>query len=285
MTVALASAMGAGVLARAARRWPARERVRRHRPMRRPTMPAPVRRFLVQQLFAADLDLSPEDALAVTGTAILVGGLLAGAVNLLLAPVAMLVILVLVPVGLVMARGRARRAYVEALPGFVDLVATQLRSGHTVDSALDDLSDRPGRVAPDLRRLRQRVGLGAPLETALIAWAAERPWAPVRAVAGAFALANETGGAAADALDGLARSMRDLLGAEAEAHALSAQARLSAVVVGAAPLAYLVFAAAADPKSATALVNTGVGRVCLVVGLGLEAAGAWWMHRIVTSAP
>ncbi len=65
------------------------------------------------------------------------------------------------------------------------------------------------------------------------------------------------GGRAADALDGLASSLRDRLDAVAEAHALSTQARLSAVVVGAAPLGYLAFAALVDAGSVTALVGTG----------------------------
>ena len=187
------------------------------------------------------------------------------------------------PVGLALARGRAQRAYIAALPGFVELVAAQLRSGHTVSSALLELSERPGPIAPDLARMQQRIALGATFDDALSRWADERALEPVRAVAGAFAVANETGGAAAAALDGLARSMRDLLGAQAEAAALSAQARLSAVVVGAAPVAYLVFATAADPRSATMLVTTSTGRICLALGLAFDATGAWWMRRIVMS--
>ena len=77
--------------------------------------------------------------------------------------------------------------------------------------------------------------------------------------------------------------MRDRLGAVAEARSLSAQARLSAVVVGASPLVYLVFSALVDPGSVAQLVGTGFGRVCLVLGLALEAAAALWMRRILSS--
>jgi glycine/D-amino acid oxidase-like deaminating enzyme len=50
----------------------------------------------------------------------------------------------------------------------------------------------------------------------------------------------------------------------------AARAGLSVVVVGASPLAYLVFSALVDPGSVGLLVGTGTGRVCLVVGLLLE---------------
>jgi Flp pilus assembly protein TadB len=78
--------------------------------------------------------------------------------------------------------------------------------------------------------------------------------------------------------------LRHRLDAVAEAHALSAQARLSAVVVGAAPLGYLAFSAMVDARAVTALVGTGVGRVCLVAGLALEALAALWIRRILRSA-
>ena len=73
--------------------------------------------------------------------------------------------------------------------------------------------------------------------------------------------------------------------AVAEARALSTQARSSALVVGAAPLGYLVFASAVDARSLGALVGTTVGLVCLVTGLALEAAAAVWMRSIVASEP
>ena len=103
--------------------------------------------------------------------------------------------------------------------------------------------------------------------------------------AGALAVATTVGGRAADAIDGLASSLRGRLDASSEARALSAQSRLSAVVVGAAPLGYLAFSSLIDPGSAAALVGTGVGRVCLIVGLALEGLAAVWIRRIVRSEP
>ena len=89
--------------------------------------------------------------------------------------------------------------------------------------------------------------------------------------------------AAADAIDGLASSLRHRLDASAEARALSAQSRLSAIVVGAAPIGYLAFSGLVDPGLGALVVGTGVGRVCLVVGLALEGLAALWIRRIVRS--
>jgi len=285
LAVAFVAACAALVMARTAWRGPTRSRARAVRARGAWTLPPRPRAWLERSLRDADVGLTPEDALVVAVTATVVVTLLAGAVNPAAAPLAFLGAVVAGPLGLVVARGRAQRAFLAALPAFVEFVAAQLRSGHTVPSALSAAGDRAGPLGGDARRMQQRVALGASLPEALGRWAAERRAEPAAAVAGAFAVAAETGGAAAGALDGLARSLRDALGAQAEAAALSAQARLSAIVVGVAPIAYLVFAATTDPHAASTLVSTPSGRVCLVLGLTLDALGALWMRRITRSAP
>ena len=280
---ALAGLLTAAVLARAAWRDPTRTRLRNARPRARRTLPASVRVPLARALDEAQVGLSPEDAVGAAATAVVVVAFLASAFSLTLAIPAGLAAAVGGPVALVLARGRGQRRFVAALPGFVDLVAARLRSGHTVATAIADAAEADDPVAPDVRRVLRRVGLGEPLETSLEWWASDRRHDAVRAVAGALAVAAATGGAAADALEGLARSMRDQLGARAEAAALSAQARMSAVVVGVAPIAYVAFASAVDPGASAVLVTTPLGRICLVTGLGLDALGALWMRRIVRS--
>ena len=168
-----------------------------------------------------------------------------------------------------------------ALPDGLEQVSAALRGGASVPEALDAIAAARGPLASDVRRVRARAALGLGLADALATWPDERPLAPVRAVAGALAVAATIGGRAADALDGLAASLRERLGALAEARALSSQARLSALVVGGAPVAYLIFSAVVDPSSVDVLLATDTGRVCLVLGLACEGLAALWMRRIL----
>jgi tight adherence protein B len=103
----------------------------------------------------------------------------------------------------------------------------------------------------------------------------------VSVVVGALEVALAVGGPSAGALEGLAESLRDRRGTAEESRALSSQARLSAVIVGAAPIASVGLSAAVDRRLLGALLGPGPGRVCLVAGLGLEILAAAWMHRIL----
>jgi tight adherence protein B len=170
-----------------------------------------------------------------------------------------------------------------ALPDVLERVAGGLRAGAAplgaIAEAADD-ADLPPPLAADLARVIERAGEGG-LAAALGRWAGERPLPAIAAVAGALEVAVSAGGPAAPALDGLAAAVRDRHDAVAEIAALSAQARLSAIVVGAAPLVSLALSLLMDPRVAPTLIGTAPGRACLLMGIALEGLAGVWMRRIV----
>ena len=181
------------------------------------------------------------------------------------------------------ARRRRDAAVTAALPDVLDRVASGLLAGMTPLMALADAADGadlPEQLAADLRRVVERAAEGG-LDPALAAWTEERPLPAVAAAAAALQVTACAGGPAAPALDGLAAGLRDRHDAVGEAAALSAQARLSAIVVGGAPAVSLAFSLLADRRVAPTLIGTAAGRACVLAGLTLQALAAFWMHRIV----
>jgi tight adherence protein B len=182
---------------------------------------------------------------------------------------------------------RREAEVVAALPDVLERVAGAIRAGSAPLGALAEAAggaDLPEALAADLARLVERaedLGFGP----ALSAWAEERPLPAVAAVAAALEVAVGAGGPAAPALEGLASGLRDRHDASGEVAALSAQARLSAIVVGAAPLVSLGLSVLADARVAPTLIGTGSGRACLLAGAVLEVMAALWMRRIVRGEP
>jgi tight adherence protein B len=265
---------------RAARRFAVVDRLRRSEA--RVRIPSGIHARLASVLGAAAVSKSPEEVLQswllATAVAALLGFGLAGATTEL---AAIALVLVGAPVLVVSARGRRTRLIAAAVPNAVDRVAAELRAGGTIGTAIVGLAAGDDVLAADFARLDARMQLGSSLDVALRAWARERPVEGVDAAAGALAVCASAGGRGADALDGLASSLRDRLAIVSEAHALSAQARLSALVVGSAPIVYLAWSMLVDPHAVHALFATSIGRLCVAIGLMLEALGAWWMRRII----
>jgi len=177
--------------------------------------------------------------------------------------------------------GRVDRAVERELPVALDAVARSLRSGASLRQAVGEAADAvPGPLGADLGRVDVALAHGDPLVIALDRWLSARALPGVRLAVAALSLGAEAGGASAQAVDGVAATLRTNLDVAAEVRALSSQARLSALVIALAPVAFSLLAATTDGSTASFLLRTPLGLVCLAIGLGLDAVGFLWMRRI-----
>jgi tight adherence protein B len=176
---------------------------------------------------------------------------------------------------------RRSRQLERALPFALDDVARSLRSGGSLRMAIVEAASRArGVLGGDLARVAAELDDGHPLHDALAAWEARRPVRSVRLTVAALSLAAETGGASARAIDGVAATLRVNLGIAGEVKALASQARMSALVIVLAPVAFTALAASTDHRTAHFLVATPFGLGCLAGGLLLDTIGWVWMRRI-----
>lgn len=181
----------------------------------------------------------------------------------------------------VATRGDRRRALlVASLPELLELVARGLRGGADLRTALDEAAGAVPGAGPTLRPALDRVAAGARLGDALDRWVVDIDHPDAAIVRAVVRLGDTTGAAMATALDRAAGTLRERAALRAEITALTSQTRASSMVVATAPLGFLLVIASTDPRSAEVLFTTGWGRLCLVVGLSLDAAGIAWMRRL-----
>jgi tight adherence protein B len=172
------------------------------------------------------------------------------------------------------------------LPDVLERLGSELRAGSALGSALAVLGDStPGPLGEELRSTGVEIRHGAALTTALDHWA-QMPHASsdVRLAAAALGLGAEAGGEVARSVDRVAATLRERHELRAEVRALATQARASAGVLALAPLGFTALVSTIEPQAVHFLIATPVGVGCLLGGLGLEAAGAAWMARILGSA-
>ena len=85
----------------------------------------------------------------------------------------------------------------------------------------------------------------------------------------------------AEVLDRAVLIARERRAWRAERQSQAAQARLSARLLTMLPLAFAVWSTATSGRVRDAELHQPVVAVCLVVGAALNAAGWWWMRRLV----
>jgi tight adherence protein B len=175
-------------------------------------------------------------------------------------------------------RRRLRRAQ---LPAALERLAMALRAGSPVPMAMVEVgAATPPPVGAELAALGREADAGRAVVDVLDGWGRRHDDAGTRLAATALALATTVGGTPGHAVDGVAMTLRERVELAEERRALASQARLSALVLALAPVGFAVLLGAADGAAASFLLGTPAGWFCLVTGLALDCAGAWWMARL-----
>ena len=164
----------------------------------------------------------------------------------------------------------------------LDHLARATAGGQTLRCALEGLPTAPNRpFASLLHRAMDSPQQSRPLHERLAALADDRRGAEATLALSTLELLARHGGPAPSTLDRAASAVRERRAAVAERRAQSAQARLSALVLSALPIAFCGWSLRADPRTAQFLLHTRAGLACLAGGFALNGLGWFWMQRLV----
>lgn len=181
-------------------------------------------------------------------------------------------------------RHRRNRVIEAQLPGFLEAIARGLRTGLQLGpAAVEAASSTPPPLCHEVAPLAAELRRGIRSADVFDRWARSRPGSGAGLAAAAMAFAATAGGARARAIDGVAATLRDRAALELEVRSLTSQARVSAMMIAALPLGFMLLSASVGDHSAGFLFTTRLGLAILACGLGLDVIGGLWMRRIVNS--
>ena len=179
------------------------------------------------------------------------------------------------------ARRRARRMQ-EHLADAVALVATAMRSGRSLLQAIELSADELDPSLGDtFRTLVDRVELGDAMDDAIDAWAFDVGGPDARLVAGVLKLHRRTGGSLSTTLEDLAGTLRSRRTAAREVESLTAQARLSATILGLLPIGFFLFLSVVAREDLEAAYETPAGVAAVGLGLALQGAAYLWIRSLL----
>ena len=178
------------------------------------------------------------------------------------------------------ARRRAR--FTSQLPDVLRLMASSLRSGFSLlqaaDAAANQMEDPMGK---ELRRVLVEARLGRPLEVALddSAKRAQSPdydWAVM-----AIGIQREVGGNLAELLSTVAETMVSRERLRQEIKTLTAEGRISAIVLAVLPFVIGAAVYVLNPGYLDPLLHRTSGQIALLVAIVFGIGGFMWMRKIV----
>ncbi|MBT1001582.1 type II secretion system F family protein [Paenarthrobacter sp. DKR-5] len=217
---------------------------------------------------------APAVVLALVGVTL--GGPLVGLLFAILAAVAAKLVL-----GVLASRRRA--AFNDQLDDSLQLMASGLRAGHSLLRAVDALAtEADAPTSEEFARIINETRLGRDLGEALDAAAARMQSEDFLWVAQAIAIHREVGGNLAEVLDQVGQTIRERNQIRRQIKALSAEGRMSAVVLGGLPFGMGAVLFVISPSYISKLVETPIGLVLLAIGAVLLVIGSLWLRKVVS---
>ena len=176
---------------------------------------------------------------------------------------------------------RRLRAAEEQLVDFLTLSANAMRAGNSLLQALD-LSARelPEPIGTELKRTLREINLGLSVDEALHRLVARLPSADLDLVVTAVMIQRQVGGDLAGILDSIASTIRQRQQMKAQVRTLTAQGRLSGLVIAGLPFGLLLILRAMNPEYVSLLWTEPIGLLLLGTGLVSQLIGMFFINKI-----
>jgi tight adherence protein B len=231
----------------------------------------------------ANIPMSPGEAiLGMLGLAT-VGGIMMAIFNGLLVGVISFAVFLVIVVFLIRFLGtREKRKFERQLPDTLTLMSTSLRAGYSLLQATEAVSsEAPDPTAREFSRAIGEARLGRSVTDALVGvvdrtQSKDFEWAVM-----AIEIQREVGGNLAEVLQTVADTMRARNRLKGEIKALTAEGRISALVLGGLPFVVFGFLWATNREYLEPLLTSVFGQIAIGVGILLMLGGLFWLKKII----
>ena len=236
-----------------------------------------------RNLDAAGLKKQPADYLLVAGMITVfagVGGFMLGGMF------AAVLLIVVTIVGLVMSMklltSRRQAKFDDQVPDTLRMLAGGMRAGHSLLRSLDAAaqeSDAP--MADELSRIVNETRIGRDLGESLIDVADRTKNEDFSWIAQAIEIHREVGGDLAEVIDHVGETIRDRNQIRRQVKALSAEGRMSAIVLLSLPVVLFISLQFINPVYAKTFSSTVPGYIMMAVSAVMLSLGAFWLSRLI----
>jgi tight adherence protein B len=231
----------------------------------------------------AGMTMRLPDFVLVVGVATVVGGVLGFLVG---GPLLALLLAGAAPLGakllLKFRAGRRQAAFADQLDDSLQLMAGSLRAGHSLLRAVDSVSqeaDTP--TSEEFSRIVNETRVGRDLNDALDEVAARMGSDDFVWVAQAIAIHREVGGNLAEVLDAVSHTIRERNAIRRQVKALSAEGKLSAIVLMALPFGVTGFISLTNPAYLSRFTESFMGYAMLATAAIMLVVGGLWLKKTV----
>jgi tight adherence protein B len=168
------------------------------------------------------------------------------------------------------------------LPDGLDLIARALRAGHSFTGALKLAAEEfEDPLGPEFEETLNEINFGVSVPVALKNLAARFDFEEIQYFVTGVTLQRETGGNLAELVEALAKLIRERFVFEGKVRVLTAECRLSAVILVVLPFLIAGYIWLTNPNFLNPLLSEPVGHLMIVSALVMMTVGIIVLKRMV----
>lgn len=181
---------------------------------------------------------------------------------------------------------RRRKKFTNQLGDMLTMVANALRAGFSFMQAFELISrEMDAPMGREVQLVVNEVNLGNTLESALDNMQRRVASPDFELVVTAVRIQRQVGGDLASILDTISETIAERVRMRREVMALTAQGRLSGIVVAVIPVALGLFLEIVNPGYLKPLLETDIGRMFIIAAIIMDMIGFLVIKRIVDIRP
>ena len=175
-----------------------------------------------------------------------------------------------------------RNRFAEQLPDALQVVASALRSGHSLPGALAVVVESASEpMKSEMQRVVAAEQLGIPIQDSMAVVAERMDSRDVEQLALVAELQREAGGNAAEVVDRVAETVRERFDLRRLIKTLTMQGRMSRWIVSAIPVGIILILQVENPHYLHPLLASTGGKVVFGLAAALAVAGSFVIKKIV----
>ena len=186
------------------------------------------------------------------------------------------------PVMIYNAKSKKEKLFNKQLSDAMTIMGNCMRAGYSFQQAMDSVAkEMQPPISTEFGRVVKEINYGVTMETALTNMVNRVNNKDLELLVAAVLTSAQVGANLSDLLDTIAETVTDRIRMREEIQVMTAQGRLSGLVIGLLPVFIVLFLMVSNPSYFLDFAVTPIGRVLLAVSVVMEILGFFVINKIV----
>ncbi len=177
---------------------------------------------------------------------------------------------------------RRQKKFTANFSDSMDIIVRGVRTGLPLGDCMSIIAhESPEPISGEFQRLIEAESVGVPIETCLQRMYERVPLPEVNFFATVLSIQRSTGGNLGESLSNLSKVLRERKLLREKIKALSAEAKMSSIIIGALPPLVMVLVSLSSPEYMNELYTTPTGHRNLMISAGMMMVGIFVMRKMI----